>query len=136
MPPKRKLIALIDDDASCRKALDRQISAAGFRCHAFADAEEYLMVAGVCGAAGIVSDIHLGGLSGLELAVHPTVVEMSIPVVLISATADPLIEQSAQQIASVFLRKPIPPGKLLDAIVETVGPPLTDGDEDEGLLDS
>jgi len=136
MPPKRKLIALIDDDASCRKALDRQISAAGFRCHAFASAEEYLMVAAVCGATAIVSDVHLGGLSGLELAVHPTVVERSIPVVLISGSSDPLIEQSAEQIATAFLRKPIPPGKLLEAIVDSVGPPLSDGEEDEESLNS
>ena len=136
MPPKRKLIALIDDDSSCRKALDRQISAAGFRCQAFASAEEYLMVAALCGAAGIVSDIHLGGLSGLELAVHPTIVEMSIPVVLISGSIDPLIEHSAEQISSAFLRKPIPPGKLLEAIVDSVGPPLSDGEDDEENLNS
>ncbi len=131
MPPKRKLIALIDDDLSCRKALDRQISAAGFRCQAFASAEDFLRVATMCGAAAIVSDIHLGGLSGLELAVHPTVIGINIPVVLVSATADPHIEDSAQQIASAFLRKPIPPGKLLDTIIDVVGPPLTDGEEDE-----
>jgi FixJ family two-component response regulator len=131
MPPRRKLIALIDDDPSCRKAIDRQITAAGFRCQAFENAEDYLRVAAVCGAAAIVSDVHLGGLSGLELAVHPAVVDISIPVVLISGSADPNIEASAQQIATAFLRKPIPPGKLLDAIVDAVGPPISDGEEDE-----
>lgn len=130
MPARRKLIALIDDDDSCRKALDRQISAAGFRCQAFANAEEFLRVAAMCGAAAIVSDIHLGGLSGLELAVHPAVIGINIPVVLVSATADPHIEDSAQRVASAFLRKPIPPGKLLDTIVDVVGPPLADGEED------
>ncbi len=45
MPPKRKLIAVIDDDDSVRKALDRQITAAGYRCHAFASAEQFLSVA-------------------------------------------------------------------------------------------
>ena len=131
MPPKRKLIALIDDDSSCRKALDRQISAAGFRCHAFGSAEEFLTVLNMCGAAAIVSDVHLGGLSGLELAVHPSIIEIGLPVVLISGSSDPLIEQSAEQIAATFLRKPIPPGRLLDAIVEAVGPPISDGEEDE-----
>lgn len=130
MPFQRKLIALIEDDASCRKALDRQISAAGFRCQAFANAEEFLRVADRCGAAAIVSDVQLGGLSGLELALHPAVIDINIPVVLISASADPHVEESAQQIATAFLRKPIPPGKLLDTIVEAVGPPIADGDED------
>jgi FixJ family two-component response regulator len=131
MPPLRKLIALIENDTSCRKALDRQISAAGFRCQAFASAEEFLQVAAVCGAAAIISDIHLGGLSGLELAVHPAVVAIDIPVVLVSATGDPHIVDSAQQIATAFLRKPIPPGKLLETIVDVVGPPIADDAEDE-----
>jgi FixJ family two-component response regulator len=131
MPPKRKLIALIDDDSACRKALDRQMTAAGFRCQAFASAEEFLMVASMCGAAAIVSDVNLGGLTGLDLAVHPVVVGIGIPVVLISGSGDPHIEESAQQIASAFLRKPIPAGKLLDTIVDVVGSPLAYGEEDE-----
>ena len=129
MPPKRKLIAVIDDDASVRKALDRQIQAAGYRSHAFASAEEFLAVAVLCGAAGIVCDIHLGGMSGLELALHPIVTSMNLPVVLVSGSDDDTILKPAREIASVFLRKPIPPGKLLEAIVITAGPPIADGED-------
>ena len=50
MPPNRKLIAVIDDDASVRKALDRQITAAGYRCHSFASAEQFLSVAATLSA--------------------------------------------------------------------------------------
>ncbi len=89
------------------------------------------MVAAVCDAAAIVSDVHLGGLTGLELAVHPAVIDISIPVVLISGSADPHIEESAQQIATAFLRKPIPAGMLLDTLVDVVGPPIAYGEEDE-----
>lgn len=126
MPPKRKLIAVIDDDASVRKALDRQIHAAGYRSHAFACAEEFLSVAAMCGAAAIVCDIQLGGMTGLELALHPTVASLNLPVVLISGSDDPLIEEPARTIAAAFLRKPIPPGELLEAIVDTIGPPIAD----------
>jgi FixJ family two-component response regulator len=128
MPPHRKLIAVIEDDDSVRKALERQISAAGYRSHAFACAEDFLKVAGLCGAAGIVCDIHLGGMSGLELALHPAVTSMNLPMVLISGCCDPSVEEPARVIASVFLRKPIAPGKLLEAIVDTVGPPIAEGE--------
>jgi len=47
MPPPRKTIAIVDDDASLRKALDRQLSASGFNCVTFASAEEFLLVAAV-----------------------------------------------------------------------------------------
>jgi FixJ family two-component response regulator len=126
MPPKRKLVAVIDDDPSVRKALDRQINAAGYRSHAFSCAEEFLAVAALCGAACVVCDVDLGaGLSGLELAQHPTVTSMNLPIVLISALDDPRVEEPARVIAATFLRKPIPPGKLLEAIVDTVGPPIS-----------
>lgn len=128
MPPKRKLIAVIDDDASVRKALDRQITAAGYRCHAFMSAEQFLSVAALCGAAAVVCDIHLGGMTGLEFAKHPTITRMNLPVVLISGSGDPNIEEPAGVVGAAFLRKPIPAGKLLEALVDTIGPPLTDGE--------
>ena len=132
MPPKRKLVAVIDDDAAVRKALDRQIHAAGYRSHAFACTEEFLKVAALCGAACVICDIHLGGMTGLELALHPTITELNLPVVLISGSCDPTVEEPARLIAAAFLRKPIPPGKLLEAIVDTVGPPIADEDQAEG----
>jgi FixJ family two-component response regulator len=128
MPPKRKLVAVIDDDHSVRTALDRQICAAGYRSHAFASAEDFLKVAALCGAACVVCDINLGGMSGLELALHPAITSMDLPVMLISGSDDPTIEEPARVIAAAFLRKPIPPGKLLEAIIDMVGPPISDED--------
>jgi FixJ family two-component response regulator len=39
MPTPRKTIAIVDDDASVRKALERQLGAAGYRCATFESAE-------------------------------------------------------------------------------------------------
>lgn len=128
MPPYRKLIAIIEDDVSVRTALERQVRAAGYRCAAFACAEDYVAVAQTCNASSLVCDVYLGGMTGLELALHPEVTRLNIPVVLITASDDPLIEVAAREISAVFLRKPIPGRELLDAIVDTAGPPIADGD--------
>jgi len=128
MPNKRKRIAVIDDDLSVRKALERQMHAAGFAACQFASAEDFLEVARDGDFACLICDIHLGGMTGLELALHPVISELNLPVVLISGSGDPVIEEPAQLIAAAFLHKPIPPGKLLDTIIETVGPPLEDGE--------
>jgi FixJ family two-component response regulator len=128
MPPVRKLVALIDDDPSIRTALDRQLRAAGFRCELFSSAEDFLAIATELRADCIVSDINLGGISGLELAVHPTVVSLNVPTVLITGRHDALLEEPAHVVAAALLHKPIPPGKLLEAIIEAVGPPLVDVD--------
>ena len=128
MPPYRRLIAIVDDDVSVRKALDRQSRAAGYRCAAFASAEEFVAVAHTCNPAAVVCDVNLGGMSGLQLALHPEVTRLNVPVMLITASVDPLIEVAAREISAVFLRKPIPCQELLDAIVDTAGPPIADGD--------
>ncbi len=129
MPTIRKLVAIIDDEPAIRTALDRQLRAAGFRCELFGSAEEFLAVAGELRADCIVSDINLGGMTGLELALHPMVTRLDVPVVLITAQRDELLEEPAQVIAAALLHKPIAPGKLLEAIVDAVGPPLEDGDD-------
>ena len=129
MSPPRKLIAVIDDEPSVRNALSRQLRAAGYLTAAFPCAEEFLQVAGTCGAAGVISDIHLGTLSGLQLALHPLIIELKLPVVLVSGSNDPVLTTRAQEIAAVFLQKPIPPGKLLEAVIDTMGAPIADGDE-------
>jgi len=129
MPTPRKLIAVIDDEPSVRNALSRQLRAAGYLTATFQCAEEFLHVAGTCGAAGVVSDIHLGALSGLQLALHPMIIEMNLPVVLVSGCNDPVTAMQAQEIAAVFLQKPIPPGKLLEAVIDTMGAPIADGEE-------
>ena len=128
MPTPRKTIAIVDDDASVRKALERQLGAAGYRCATFESAEEFLLVARILKPACLLADIHLGGMSGLELAVHPTVTGLRLPVVLISGSNDPQVEGPAREIGTAFLRKPIPSQVLLDAIVDNAGPPYADGE--------
>lgn len=128
MPPYRKFIALIEDDASVRKALERQIRSAGYRCEGFACAEDFLAVVCTCKADAIVADINLPGMSGLELALHQDVTRLDLSVVFITASLDPVVEVAAREIGAAFLRKPVVGTELLDAIVDSAGPPIADGD--------
>jgi FixJ family two-component response regulator len=126
MPPERRIIAVVDDDESIRNGLCRQLRAAGYRCELFASAECFLPVAAMSRAACVLSDVHLGGMTGLELALHPVLAELKLPVLLMSGTSDPLIEIPAREIAAGFLRKPILTESLVAAIVEAIGPPIVD----------
>jgi FixJ family two-component response regulator len=126
MPPERRIIAVVDDDESIRNGLCRQLRAAGYRCELFESAERFLPVAAISRAACVLSDIHLGGMTGLELALHPVLAELNLPVLLMSGTSDPMIEIPAREIAAGFLRKPILTENLVAAIVEAIGPPIVD----------
>lgn len=125
MTLSRKKIAIVDDDVSVRRALDRQLSASGFDCVSFASAEEFLLVAATMLPSCVLADIHLEGMSGLQLALHPQLTALNLPVVLITGCDDPMIEEPAREIADAFLRKPIAPQLLLETIIDTVGPPIS-----------
>jgi FixJ family two-component response regulator len=129
MPPERRLIAVIDDDASFRKCLERLLRATGYRCESFASAEEFLLVASLSRATCVISDIGLDGISGLELALHPKIIDLRLPVILITGSSDPMYEIPAREIGAAFLRKPFTSDQLLEALVDTVGPPIADGEQ-------
>jgi len=133
MPLERRIIAVVDDDESMRKALSRQLRAAGYRCESFASAEDLLFCLSSVIPDGVLSDIQLGEMSGLQLAVHPEVTRRRLPVVLMTALSDPMFVDAARDVAAAFLVKPICADDLLDAITGIVGPPLVE--EDEGNTD-
>jgi CheY-like chemotaxis protein len=60
-------VALIDDAEPTRIALARLLASAGFQPAAFASAEEFLMCASDLRFDCLVLDVHLPGLSGLDL---------------------------------------------------------------------
>jgi FixJ family two-component response regulator len=126
MPPYKKFIAVVEDHDCVRKAIERLVLSAGYRCEAFASAEAFLAVANICKADCLVSDIDLGGMTGLELALHPVVTGLELPVVFITGSLDPIIEAPARAIGAAFLHKPILGQELLDAIIDTAGPPIAD----------
>jgi FixJ family two-component response regulator len=129
MPTPRKTIAIVEDDDSVRVAMARQLRLAGYTCRAYACADEFLTATHDAPADCLVTDIQLGGMTGLQLAMHPAVTGKNLPVILITGTCDPLLEIPAREIGAAFLRKPIRAEVLLEALIDIVGPPICDGDD-------
>jgi len=128
MPVERQTIAIVEDDESMRRALERQVRAIGYRCRSFERAEQFLLVAADCGAACVICDVHLEGMSGVDLAMHPRVTELRLPVVLITGSGDSRIEDLSRMLGAALLRKPFLSEELLEAIVGTIGAPIPDCD--------
>lgn len=63
--PTTRLVLLVDDDESMRRALARTIRLAGFHVETFASAEA-LLVRGTSGASCLIVDIHLPGMDGIQ----------------------------------------------------------------------
>ena len=64
--PQKPLTACVDDDESVREALEGFLKASGFNSGVFSSADEFLQSAWLDETACLITDIHLGGMSGLQ----------------------------------------------------------------------
>ena len=117
MSASKCTIAIVEDDASLRRALERLLCASGFEAHTFAFAEEFLSAAAPESYACLILDIRLPGMSGFELFDHLTASAQSRPTIFITAQDEDRVRQQASRIPnSLYLRKPVVGAVLLEAI--------------------
>ena len=115
-------IAVIDDDASVRRALQRLLQSAGLTVATFATARAFLEADDWAQTACVVLDIHLPGMSGFELAEYLAVSEVPIPIVFITALDDVSTRERVHRAgAAGYLRKPFDQDTLIDAIRRAIG---------------
>jgi FixJ family two-component response regulator len=111
------LIAIVDDDRSIRRALERLLKSVGLTAKSFDSAEEYLDESDRNGICCIILDISLPGMSGFELHRRLAAESSRMPVVFISAHDEPEVENKAAQAGAIaLLRKPFQDGALLNAV--------------------
>jgi FixJ family two-component response regulator len=116
------LICVVDDDAALRDSLSDLLRAVGYRAACFESAESFLESEerGSCGC--VVADIHMRGLTGIELARQVTAATGAPKVILITGhIEESWRERALYSGAAGFLRKPIEPKTLLDLIERSIG---------------
>jgi len=119
-------VAVVDDEASVRKALGRLLRLAGYEVIAFASGEALLesLLAHVPDC--VLLDVHMPGLSGLQVQTHLCESGRRVPVVFITASGDPEIERDALAAGGLrVLHKPFSGADLLEAVASALraGPP-------------
>jgi FixJ family two-component response regulator len=118
-----RMVVVVDDDASVRRSLARLLRASGFDVSTYASAEEFLERPPTVTTMCLVLDIHLGGMSGLDLADCLDRQARTIPIVFISAQDGSLpAERSAHVRTIAFLRKPFDETALIDAVSRALAP--------------
>ena len=117
------LVVVIDDDPSFRKAVSRLIRLWGFRTWTFASAEEYLRI-GVPSDC-IVLDLHLDGMSGLELQYLLVAKGNPPPIIFVTAMDDPVVRRQALEGGAVAcLDKPIDDYRLQEILQAVTATPF------------
>jgi FixJ family two-component response regulator len=110
-------IFVVDDDESVRAATVDLLSSLGFRCAAYASAEEYLGSQHAAKTSCLVLDVNMPGIDGLELQNRLKELDYSIPVIFITAFPEEgKREQAIRAGAICYLPKPYLETELIDCI--------------------
>jgi DNA-binding NtrC family response regulator len=116
-------VAVVDDDASVRSALQSLLRASGMNVQVYDSAEDYLDTAQeeAASPACLIVDIGMPGMSGPELVRGLRAEGADVPAVFISARDVPSHEShEAPMVSSAFLRKPFGDDALLAAVEQAI----------------
>ena len=112
-----QVISIVDDDASVRAAADNFLSSHGYTVNTFASAEDFLRSARLDDSSCVVTDVHMPGMSGLDLLKVVRSQGNNIPFILITAfPSDSIRARAAKAGAHELLDKPFTCSVLVDCI--------------------
>jgi FixJ family two-component response regulator len=122
MPMSRPLVAVVDDDPAMLKSVARLLNVSGYDTEVFNSAEAFLDRSVAREANCVVLDIHLGGISGIELRRRMAGSGCNLSVIFMTAVDDDAIQREAHETGCIaLLRKPFPARLLIEAIAKAVG---------------
>ena len=110
-------VAIIEDHESTRKALVRQLRAAGFSTVDFASALDFLRARERLAVDCLIADVHLPMMDGLQLQDELQRTAQHMPIIFITGDAELSIGmQAMRRGAADFLAKPLDDDTLFEAI--------------------
>ncbi|MFQ6162845.1 response regulator transcription factor [Sinorhizobium meliloti] len=119
-PPRT--VAVVEDDPSMRRSVERLLKVSGFATEGHSSAEAFLSRANVSQIGCVVLDIHLGGMSGIELWHRLKASGINLSVIFITGVDDEALELEAVEAGCVaYLHKPFPADLLIGAVNRALG---------------
>lgn len=111
----RGRIAVVDDDDSFRLALAEALRLVGYDAREFSSAEEFIAGDEIEHCDCVITDIRMRGMSGVELTRLIAARATPVPVIMVTALAEPGLETNAAAVGSFcVLKKPFG----VDALIE------------------
>jgi FixJ family two-component response regulator len=115
------VVIMVDDDPGLLKSVARLLAHHGIGSRTFASAEALLESDSVQTATCLLLDIHLGGISGIELQRRLAASGSKWPVIFMTANDDETTRNQAMDAGCIaYLQKPFAQHVLLNAISKAV----------------
>lgn len=128
------LVAVLDDDAGLRIALESLLRSVGFRVEGFGAAQDFLASEVVHAVNCLILDIRLPRVSGLDFQNQLAAAGIHVPIIFMTGHGDiPMTVRAMKAGAVDFLAKPFRDQDMLDAVAAAVERDLQRRDGD-GIL--
>ena len=113
-------VAIVDDDASANRALQRLLCGSGFEPQGFDSAERFLGDASRSSFACLLLDIQLDGMSGLELQRALRANGDDVPIIFVTAHDESAYRAEAFSCGCTGFFRKTDPGILIIAALRAV----------------
>jgi FixJ family two-component response regulator len=121
MGENRGWVAVVDDEASVRKALSRVLRSAEYAVDTFATAEEFFSAKSAEGPKCAILDLAMPGIGGLEIQARIVAEKLDYGVVFLTGRGDIRSSVDAMKLGAVdFLTKPVDDALLFAAVDEAL----------------
>ena len=115
-------ILVADDDKTCRDSIQKVLERAGHAVRTAENVDNALATLDTENFDLVVCDYRMPGKTGLDLLTEMKRRQSPVPVLMISACADALVEASAMRLGAVeLMKKPIRRQELVDRAARVVG---------------
>ena len=103
-----RLISIVDDDQPFRESMRKLVMLLGYTVEAFSSAADFLASRHLLETACLIADVHMPGMTGVELHRHLVDAGYAIPTILVTAYPEEAVRDQALKDGVVcYLSKPV-----------------------------
>lgn len=122
MNTDKPVIAVVDDEESICKALERLLRSAGLSAKTFPGGDEFLRFLETGRPDCVVLDLGMMPMNGFAVLDRLALLGLELPVIIITADdSEETYENAMNYGIAAYLRKPVDERLLLDAIAPAIG---------------
>jgi FixJ family two-component response regulator len=134
MSSAQPLVRVVDDDESVRRSVGELLRSVGFSVATYSSAQDFLARDEPEAPGCLVLDVHLPGLTGLDLQQELLGTERALPIIFLTGLGDiPMSVRAIKSGAVEFLTKPFDTRALLEAVRHAVEKDREERIERKGL---
>ena len=104
---ERTLVSIVDDDQPFRESMRKLVALLGYTAEEFPSAADFLASGLLTETACLVTDVHMPGMTGVELHGRLMKLGYAIPTILVTAYPDEAVrDQALKDGVACYLSKP------------------------------